>query len=191
MYGTSLSSIVIRDARPEEFAAIGALTVAAFEAPRPEDSTPRAVNPERRQALADAGARARDGRLLVAIDALTEQVIGTVALVHASTPSSLFAQHGEAEIRLLAVHPDHRARGVAYGLMRHAIEVADAQGAAAVVLDTGPRNLTAQRLYARLGFERAPERETRPSVHGGMLAVFVLPLVASQASAHALATQRN
>ena len=186
-----MSDIVIRDARPEEFAAIGALTVAAFEAPRPEDSTPRPANPQRRQSLADASARARDGRLLVAVDALTHQPIGTVALVHAGTQSSLFAQDGEAEIRLLAVHPDHRARGIAYDLMQHAIAVAHAQGADAVVLDTGPRNLTAQRLYARLGFERAPERETRPSVHGGMLVVFTLPLTATRQPLDTLTTQRN
>lgn len=185
-----MSDIVIRDAQPQEFNAIGALTVAAFEAPRPEDRTPRKANPQRRQTLADAAARARDGRLLVALDTLTDQLIGTVALVHAGTPSAQFARDGEAEIRLLAVDPEHRGRGIAYDLMQHAIAVAREQDADAVVLDTGPRNLTAQRLYTRLGFERAPERETRASVAGGMLVVFTLPLTARHTLA-TLTSQRN
>lgn len=127
----------------------------------------------------------------MAVDTLTGQLIGTVALVHAGTPSSLFARDGETEVRLLAVDPDHRGRGVAFDLMQHAIAAADEQHAVAVVLDTGPRNLTAQRLYTRLGFERAPERETRPSVHGGMLVVFTLPLLTRHQRLNITATQRN
>ncbi len=56
--------------------------------------------------------------------------------------------------------------------MSAAIELAREWDAGALVLDTGPRNVTAQRVYHRLGFVRVPERETRIGAGGEPLAVY-------------------
>ncbi len=63
------------------------------------------------------------------------------------------------DLRLLAVSPDARRRGVGAALMRHIIEIAPARGFEAVALKTAPNMVGAHRLYESLGFQRWPERD--------------------------------
>lgn len=167
-----MADLHVRVALPGEYASVGELTVTGF-------SHHRAPGAERLALLRDAAGRARDGELLVAVDEVTGLLVGTASLLRAGTESARLAEPGEAELRLLAVLTHHRGRGVGYALMQAAIERATAWGATALVLDTGPTNADSHRLYHRLGFERAPARETRPSRSGAPLAVFRLPLEAS------------
>src|SRR5262249_10587553 len=64
---------------------------------------------------------------------------------------------GWASIRTLAVAPEVRARGVGEALARECLNRARERGATAVGLHTSPLMASANRLYARLGFRRAPE----------------------------------
>ncbi|WP_168197183.1 GNAT family N-acetyltransferase [Agromyces laixinhei] len=61
----------------------------------------------------------------------------------------------------MAVDPVAQGAGMGEALMRASMETALGWGADALLLDTGERNLRAQALYARLGFERVPERDER------------------------------
>ena len=74
------------------------------------------------------------------------------------------------EVRLLAVGPAGRGRGVGAALMQECARRARAAGATALTLHTTPMMAAALRLYERLGFVRAPELDLRvaPSltVHG-------------------------
>lgn len=159
----------VREARPSEFDEIGRLTYAGFGHAEPGARRPA---PERLHLLLNAEARARQGTLLVAEDG--GHLIGTATLLPGDAALSRQARSAaESELRLLAVLPQARSTGAGWQLMRAAIERSAAAGARALVLDTGPRNFTSQRLYHRLGFERAPERETQPSLSGEPLAVFV------------------
>lgn len=81
----------------------------------------------------------------------------------------------EAEFRMLAVVPQLRRRGVAEALVRACLERARAAGRTRMVLCTQPSMLAAQRLYDRLGFRRAPERDLRP-VPDVQLWAYTLPL---------------
>lgn len=162
---TALADLQIREALPEELDLVAAVTVAGFD-------RHRAPSPERLALLRDAAGRARDGLLLVAADDTTGELVGTASLLRAGTRYARQAYPGEAELRLLAVLPHHRGRGAGYALLAEAIEQARGWGAEAVVLDTGAGNHTAQRLYYRLGFHRAPEREGRVVGGAGPLAVF-------------------
>jgi ribosomal protein S18 acetylase RimI-like enzyme len=62
-----------------------------------------------------------------------------------------------AEIKRMYVRPEARARGVAAALLRTLEEAAAAMGYARTRLDTGPKQITAQRLYRGAGYtEIAP-----------------------------------
>jgi ribosomal-protein-alanine N-acetyltransferase len=68
-------------------------------------------------------------------------------------------------IQNLAVHPEHRRRGLGRLLLRRALEEGYVQGATAALLEVRRSNLAAQKLYRALGFEEAGTRReyyTRP-----------------------------
>ncbi|SKA20736.1 Acetyltransferase (GNAT) domain-containing protein [Enhydrobacter aerosaccus] len=92
----------------------------------------------------DAGRRI----LLVAEDA--EGIAGTVQLVPAQTEN----QPHRADVAKMLVHRRARKRGVGAALMRVAEQEARAAGKTLLVLDTATGS-DAERLYARLGWERA------------------------------------
>ncbi len=88
-------------------------------------------------------------------------VLGVVVLPHRESQMKLLAGEDEAEIRMLAVDPAARGRGVGEILVRECVRRAAAapHSARAVVLWTQPQMTAAQRLYERLGFRRAAERD--------------------------------
>ncbi len=64
---------------------------------------------------------------------------------------------GVAEIKRMYVRPEARSRGVAAALLRALEEAARALGYTRTRLDTGPKQVTAQRLYRGAGYmEIAP-----------------------------------
>jgi ribosomal protein S18 acetylase RimI-like enzyme len=64
---------------------------------------------------------------------------------------------GVAEIKRMYVRPEARSRGVAAALLRALEEAARALGYTCTRLDTGPKQVTAQRLYRGAGYvEIAP-----------------------------------
>jgi len=56
-------------------------------------------------------------------------------------------------VHTLAVHPDFLGQGIGRTLMEFAIDCAKQQGLPAIHLDTYEKNIPAQRLYERLGFQ--------------------------------------
>jgi len=67
------------------------------------------------------------------------------------------------EVRLLAVAPEARGKGVGVALMRECVARARASGAARLTLHTTEMMQAAVRLYERMGFVRAPEIDFRPA----------------------------
>lgn len=59
----------------------------------------------------------------------------------------------EAHIATVAVHPQHRGRGVGKMLLATAVDFARTQGFKTVTLEVRVSNLRAQRLYRRFGFQ--------------------------------------
>ncbi|WP_028047729.1 GNAT family N-acetyltransferase [Cellulomonas sp. URHE0023] len=149
----------VRLARAEEIAGAGALTAEAYLADQLLDE-----DDEYEAQLRDASRRAREALLLVATVPCAESdgsetVVGTVTLAAFGTGYAEIAEPGELEVRMLAVAPRARGRGIAEALMRAALGQAVASGARRVVLSTLDSMVTAHRLYARLGFVPAPERD--------------------------------
>ena len=159
----------IRVARPEEYPAVGALTVRAYVDggfTRPES----AYVPM----LADAARRAVEAELYVAVDG-EEALLGAVTFAPPLSPYAEIADPGEAGFRMLAVDPAARGRGVGAALVRHCIDRAMALGCTVLRLSTQPDMTAAQRLYGRLGFRRTPERDWSPTP-GVQLITYALPL---------------
>jgi ribosomal protein S18 acetylase RimI-like enzyme len=160
--------VLVRAARPGELAAVGRLTVRAYAEFVP------ATSPYR-QRLADAADRAANANLLVAVDADDGRLLGTATLVVGNGPYAELAGPGDAELRMLAVDPAARRRGVGAALLSSVLERAGAAGARRMLLSTLPAMAAAHRLYRRFGFTRAPALDLRPAP-GVELLAFTLDL---------------
>ncbi|MGI6683960.1 MAG: ribosomal protein S18-alanine N-acetyltransferase [Bacillota bacterium] len=65
----------------------------------------------------------------------------------------------EAHITNVAVHPDYRGKRIGEGIMIHLMKQALIQGAYRMTLEVRPSNLSAIKLYQRMGFEAAGRRK--------------------------------
>ncbi|MFE4194689.1 GNAT family N-acetyltransferase [Paenarthrobacter sp. NPDC056912] len=167
------ATYVIREARHEEYDAVGQLTYEGFGHHLPGARQP---DEERLGLLLDAAARAREGVLLVAEDLETGRLVGTATLLPFGSNLSRQAQEGEVELRLLAVLPEARRTGLGRKLLDESARLATSRGAGRIVLDTAVDNETSQRLYRRLGYVRRPEREKERPEPKVQLVVYTLDL---------------
>ena len=152
--------LVVREARLTELVWIGELTADVY-------GGEGLAGPEYLQVLRDAKARWRSPAttLLVAHDDGAEDpedILGTVVYAAPGSPWQDLASGADAEFRMLATTPSARGRGVGEALVRACIDRAKRAAAPSIVLSTGPEMLAAHRLYERIGFVRAPERDWRP-----------------------------
>jgi ribosomal protein S18 acetylase RimI-like enzyme len=147
--------VVVRAARDDELDEVGALTVAAYRG----DGL-LATDTGYADRLADARSRAREAELYVAEEDGT--LLGSVTFCAPGTPYAELACDDEGEFRMLSVAPAARGRGVAEALVRHCLTRSRELGHSAVVLCSMREMTTAHRLYARLGFQRLPERDWSP-----------------------------
>jgi len=151
----------IRDARPDEIGAIRRLTVGAYA--EYAATMPAALWRAYRKAIV----RTLDGqgpvqRIVAELDG--EGPVGTVLLFAPSAAAYGQAADGASwpEVRLLAVRPQVRGRGVGATLMEACARRACLAGAGAVGLHTMDVMEAAVRLYDRLGYVRTPERDFSP-----------------------------
>ena len=146
---------VIRPAEPADFEPLGELVVAAYRAIGALDG-----DEEYAGELRDVARRAREALVLAAADRATGALLGCATYV--PDPANPWAEElrpGESAIRMLAVDPAAQGRGVGTALVAACLERARADGRRAVVLHSLPIMAGAQRIYARFGFRRAPERD--------------------------------
>jgi len=157
----------LRPARPDEIETVGAITLAAYEEfiDGPEEGY--------RDELADASGRFHDAELWVAVD--DGEVVGTVAYCPPGSRWRELARPEEGEFRMLAVDPGARGRGVGLALADLCERRAREDGATGMVLSSLPAMASAHRVYGRLGYTRAPDRDWDP-VPGVHLVAFVKEL---------------
>jgi GNAT superfamily N-acetyltransferase len=85
------------------------------------------------------------------------------------------SQPGEAEFRMLAVTSEARGQGVGAALVQSCIERARSAGCSALALCSLRTMTPAHRIYERMGFARAPERDWQP-LPGLTLVAYLLRL---------------
>jgi ribosomal protein S18 acetylase RimI-like enzyme len=143
----------IRAVRPEEYEALGALTVRAYsEIPGETDEGYHAE-------LRDVAARAGVVPVLIAVEPDGTLLGGVTYVPGPGTPWSESERDGEAGFRTLAVDPTARGRGVGRALVEACLALARGDGKVRVVLYTRPSMTAAHGLYESLGFRRDPERD--------------------------------
>ncbi|MGI9034262.1 MAG: GNAT family N-acetyltransferase [Acidimicrobiales bacterium] len=187
MTGQSPTTFEVRQMAPAEAEALGRLTVAAYTG-LPGFAPGDAYLAE----LADvAGRAARGAVVLVAVDA-GGHLLGGVTYVPGpgggagpagqgsraarearDRPLAEFDDPAHAGIRMLAVAPEARRRGVGTFLVRACIARARAEGRTRLWLHTTEAMRGARRLYERESFHRAPEADCLGPLH---LLAYVLEL---------------
>ena len=158
-------SLVVRLARPDEYAAVGAITAAGYRADGLLDSAEHPVESTYEAKLLDAGRRARDAELWVAVEDAggKDELLGTVTWCPIGSPWRQLAQRDDqAEFRMLAVAPAGRRRGIGRRLVEACVERARRDGMREIVLWSHPLMFSAHALYLAMGFERAYDLDGSP-----------------------------
>jgi GNAT superfamily N-acetyltransferase len=157
-----VNELRIRDAGSDDRVAIEAVTLGAYEQ---YAAVMPALWERYRQNILATLAAAQPGTQIVTEAA--GRIVGAVLLYPAG---SAMARPGGGsitlmwpEVRLLAVAPAARGRGVGAALMKECIRRARLAGAPALTLHTTDIMQEAMRLYERLGFQRAPELDIEPA----------------------------
>lgn len=151
--------LVIRDARPDERSAIRAITLQAYE------QYAAVMEPDAWAGLAaaiESGLAVEEGERIVA--ERDGRLVGSVLLF----PPAVDAYPGETapvgwpQLRLLAVAPEARGTGVGQALVKECARRARRMGATELGLHSSRSMEAAIRMYRRMGFVRAPERDFQP-----------------------------
>ena len=167
-----MSAVHVREARPDELDEAGRLVAEAYLAIDAIAEADRWYLAE----IRDARGRSRVCPILVAVDDGSGAVLGCVTYVpNPDSPLAELEVDGEAGFRMLGVAPATQGRGVGEALVRACIDLARQAGRTGIAISTGPEMEAAHRLYERLGFVRAPDRDFDPVPNVHLLA-YVLAL---------------
>jgi ribosomal protein S18 acetylase RimI-like enzyme len=157
---SSEPAIRVRDARPDERAAIRELTLTAYA------EYASAMEPSAWALLREAvlSALATDQPVERIVAEQDGVLLGSVLLYPPAAAAYAFAAAPATlpELRLLAVLPAARGRGIGQMLVDECVRRARAMGASALGLHTSRSMRAARRMYERMGFVRAPEDDFRP-----------------------------
>jgi GNAT superfamily N-acetyltransferase len=152
----------IRDARASDRDAIEAVTLAAYQ--QYASLMPALWESYRQNILATLAAAPPDAQIVAEEDG---RIVGSVLLYPAGTvitrPGGGSTMLISPEVRLLAVAPGVRGKGVGAALMQECVTRARASGTASLTLHTTEIMQAAMRLYERMGFVRAPELDFEPA----------------------------
>lgn len=157
-----MAPVRVRRARTEEAAAVGALTVAGYDAEGYLVLPDGSYDSGYAGWLADALTRSRDGELMVAVDA-DDALLGTVTWCPPGSPlRELSSAADQAEIRTLSVSPEARGRRAGSLLVDWCLAEARRTGLRQVLLSSLPAMAPAHRLYTSRGFRRRPDLDWSP-----------------------------
>lgn len=140
-----------RVAHEKDAAILGELTERAYRADGFLNSEKYAAR------LRDAATRMAEATVLVA--ELDGKIVATVTLAVHGSPWAEIAQPDELEVRMLAVAPEVRRRGIAEKLMSAAMNHVRNLGLNALALSSETTMSGAHRLYEKLGCIRQPDRD--------------------------------
>ncbi|HEV7587703.1 MAG TPA: GNAT family N-acetyltransferase [Longimicrobium sp.] len=153
-------SVLLRDAREADLAAVRALTLQAYA------EYAQVMEPSAWAGLEQAVRRTveSDSNAARIVAEHEGTIVGSVMLFPPST--STYGGSVEAppwpELRLLAVSPEARGMGVGRLLVDECVRRARASGATELGLHTSRSMATAIAMYRRVGFVRAPEHDFQP-----------------------------
>jgi len=157
-----VTDLRIRDARPTDRDAVRDVTLAAYQEYAAQ--MPAHWGGYRQNILATLADTSPAEQLVAEQQGV---IVGTVLLYPPRrvqiSPDEAAIEAPWPEVRLLAVLPDTRGRGIGTALMRECVRRARRAGAGRLSLHTTPMMRAAVRVYARMGFVRAPELDFHPA----------------------------
>jgi predicted N-acetyltransferase YhbS len=157
-----MSLVVVRQARPSEYAAVGRLTADAYRADGLLDAEDHPVESSYESKLLDATLRAQQAELWVAAE--DGEILGTVTWCPPGSPWRQLAQRDDqAEFRMLSVAPAGRRRGIGRTLVDACLSRARLDRMSEVVIWSHPLMTGAHRLYTAMHFERARDLDGSPA----------------------------
>jgi predicted N-acetyltransferase YhbS len=146
--------VQIREAQPGDYAAIGDLTVHAYES-----INPHAIGGGYDEELRDVASRVKECAVFVAVDD-DGVVVGSVTYVPG--PHTSFSEFEDADavgIRMLAVDVARQGSGAGRTLTDACIARARQEGRGKIVLHSTDRMTVARAMYERRGFVRDLDRD--------------------------------
>lgn len=149
----SPGAVEVSAARPEEYAALGEMVVAAYR------SVDAVIGDEYAVILADVGGRAADPGVVVLAARLDGVPIGCATVVLDSPEMAEGRGPESAVLRMVGVAPGMQGRGAGRALVEAAVAIAREQGRRYLDLHTQPVMLGAQHMYEQAGFVRFPEAD--------------------------------
>lgn len=160
--------ILLRDAMVSDFELIAKISVEAYQEYAAKLSQENWL--KMKNSLSNVNQTANNGNFIVA--EIKSQVVGAIAYYPPGSSTKFFATDW-ASLRLLAVSPQHRGKGIGKQLTKESISRAKKDAADGIGLYTSEIMITAQTMYTRLGFKRAQEL---PSMLGLRYWLYLLPL---------------
>jgi ribosomal protein S18 acetylase RimI-like enzyme len=153
-------TIEIREAKPEEYAAIGQLTVQVYQQLPGMPGTD--AMPDYYKMLANVAGRLIDPSVKVIVaSTLDSNVLGTVTyygnMEYYGSGGSAPKEKQASGIRLLAVDMQARGQGLGRKLTEYCIHLAQQSDQQQVILHTTKAMLQAWELYERMGFKPSPD----------------------------------
>lgn len=153
------ATITIRDAKPEEFSAVGALMVSVYQQ---LDGFPKAdEQPQYYQMLQHVGTLTDKPktRLLVALhdDQLAGAVVYFGDMRHYGSGGSASQERNSSGFRLLAVDPLFGGKGIGRRLVEYCIALANEANQNQVIIHSTEAMLVARNMYEKMGFQRAED----------------------------------
>lgn len=151
----STSDLIVRDARPEDDAAVGDLLVAAFTVQYAAKMPQYTVGEQRQRDLRAVAHKRQQGAVLVAERG--GQVVGTVTLFRPGSPDSQAWLPNAADLRHLATAPALHGQGLSRPLLDAAEARARSWGVDAICLHVRQGLVGVAALYQGRGYARTPE----------------------------------
>jgi GNAT superfamily N-acetyltransferase len=166
--------VKIRKALGEEVEMIRKQRVKAYE--EHAQSIPEGHWDALRKAISSNADEQMGVELLVA--ELDGEMVGSVALFPAKSDAykGLVDMLDYPEIRMLAVTPQSRGKGVAEALIKECIRRTKVKGSQYIGLHTADFMKTAMRLYERMGFVRMPQFDFQPADDGIIVKAYRLSI---------------
>ncbi len=156
-----MSDVVVRRARADELARAGEVTEAGYAADGYLVRPGGGYDEHYASQLRDAAARDADSPVLVAVEG--DDVVGAVTWCPpGSSLREVTDADDQGELRMLAVAPDARGRGIGAALLDACLDAARAAGLRQVRLCSLPEMRPAHRMYATRGFARRPDLDWSP-----------------------------
>ncbi|NQX14584.1 GNAT family N-acetyltransferase [Rathayibacter sp. VKM Ac-2857] len=151
----SADDVLVRRVRPDEYAGVSRLRLAAY-------AHDYELGEEYAAEIADVARHDREGEVWVAEEA--GAILATVTTAAPGANLYSLGRPGELDWRLLAVAPEARGRGLGRLLTEFVVMLAVERGVDRIVMNSGTDMLAAHALYESMGFVRLPERENPPGI---------------------------